>query len=144
MVRVEDVLQYLRDHNINRINLDKIAFRMQDKRFFETIIGLLAKRHVYNHTLWSYGIKHDVVSATREYLQHANNFVAQCGWYIDSPLLVVDPVVRKTYEHMEYKPLVNARGSSTRAPSTYPSTTRFNGQYNRLLKVLSYRRELDG
>ena len=60
-----EVLDYLKDANLQRLNLDKIAFRMQDKQFFQTVIDLLARRHVYRHTLWSYGIKHNVVPAVR-------------------------------------------------------------------------------
>ena len=45
--------------NLLRVNLDRIAWRMQDKSFFEKIIAILSARHVYNNTLWSYGVKHD-------------------------------------------------------------------------------------
>ena len=44
-----------------------------------------------------------------QYLQHANGFVKQCGTYIDSPLLTINPVARQTYQHLDYRPLVNAR-----------------------------------
>ena len=137
----EDVIAYLKANNLNRINLDKIAFRMQDKRFFQTVTDLLAERHVYNNTLSSYGIKHDVASAIREYLQHNSNYINRCGSYLDSTLVTIDPVVRKTYEHMEYKPLVNARAHQL-GRRRQILNNRFEGQYNRLLKVLSYRREL--
>ena len=36
------------------------------KPFFEAVTQRLAQRHVYNHTLWAYGIKHNVVAAARE------------------------------------------------------------------------------
>ncbi len=136
----EDVIAYLKTNNLNRTNLDKIAFRMQDKRFFQTVIDLLAERHVYNNTLWSYGIKHDVVAAIREYLQHSG-YINRCGSSLDSTLVTVDPVVRKTYEHMEYKPLVNARAHQL-GRRRQILNNRFEGQYNRLLKVLSYHRTL--
>ncbi|HYW79952.1 MAG TPA: hypothetical protein VE890_10275, partial [Thermoguttaceae bacterium] len=103
----EQVLAYLDEHNLHRTDLQKIAFRMADKKFFQTVIERLAKRHVYHETLWSYGIKHNVVAAVREYLQHADGFAAQCGGFLKSPLLSIDPVVRKAYQHMEYSPLVN-------------------------------------
>ena len=87
----DQVVDYLQQNNLHRTNLGKIAFRMQDKAFFEKIVALLTQRHAYNHTLWSYGIKHNVPLAVREYLQHANGFVNQCGAYIDSPLVTIDP-----------------------------------------------------
>ncbi len=75
----DDVLNYLKLHNLLRVNLDRIAFRMSDPEFFRTVLSLLAARHVYNQTLWSYGVKHNDLPAIRQFLQHADNFVAQCG-----------------------------------------------------------------
>ncbi len=138
----EDVLRYMRDNNLNRTNLDKIAFRMQDARFFETAVKLLDMRHVYNGTLFSYGIKHNNVPSIREFLQHPNNYINRCGSYLDSTLVTIDPVVRKTYEHMEYKPLVNARAHQLGRRRKILNN-RLEGQYNRLLKILSYRRDLN-
>ncbi|NIP84705.1 MAG: hypothetical protein GTO03_03765, partial [Planctomycetales bacterium] len=88
-----DVIQYLQANNVNRIALERIAWRMRDPEFFQQVIRLLARRHVYNHTLWSYAIKHGDVPAIRQYLQHADDFVRQCGDYLVSPLLVIDPVI---------------------------------------------------
>ncbi|MHC4404176.1 MAG: hypothetical protein ACYTG0_31365 [Planctomycetota bacterium] len=138
----DQVLAYLDEHNLHRTNLERIAFRMTDKEFFQTVTGRLATRHVYNNTLWSYGIKHDVVPAVREYLQHADGFVARCGAWLDSPLLAVDPVARKAYQHMEYSPLVNARAHQLGRRRQIVNE-RFLAQYHRLLKILSYRAALD-
>ena len=55
------------------MNLDRIAWRMHDKAFFEKVIAAaLGARHVYNNTLWSYGVKHDDVPAIRQFLQFAD------------------------------------------------------------------------
>jgi len=136
------VVAYLDKHNLHRTNLEKIAFRMADKEFFQTVIGRLATRHVYNNTLWSYGIKHNIVPAVREYLKHADGFVAHCGAWLDSPLLTIDPVARKAYQHMEYSPLVNARAHQLGRRRQIVNE-RFRAQYHRLLKILSYRSTLD-
>ncbi len=138
----DQVLEYLNEHNLHRTNLDKIAFRMADKQFFRTVTERLATRHVYNNTLWSYGIKHNVVPAIREYLQHADGLVGRCGAYLDSPLLTIDPVARKAYQQMEYSPLVNARAHQLGRRRQIVNQ-RFLAQYHRLLKILSYRSELD-
>ena len=55
----DEVLDYLEKNNIQRIDLGRIAFRMKDKAFFEKVVALLDGRHVYSHTLWSYGVYHD-------------------------------------------------------------------------------------
>jgi hypothetical protein len=138
----EQVLAYLDEHNLHRTDLEKIAFRMADKDVFEAVTRRLATRHVYNHTLWSYGIKHDVVPAVREYLQHADGFVGRCGDWLDSPLLRIDPVARKAYQHMEYSPLVNARAHQLGRRRQIVNE-RLLAQYHRLLKILSYRPALD-
>jgi hypothetical protein len=137
----EDVLNYLSSKNLHQTNLDKIAFRMGNKSFFLKVVNLLERRHVYNHTLWSYGIKHDVVSVVREYLQHADGFVQQCGTSIDSPLVTIDPVVRKSYQHMDYRPLVNARVHQL-GRRRQILNDRMHQQYHSFLTVLGYRREL--
>ncbi|HUG91806.1 MAG TPA: hypothetical protein VML55_13290, partial [Planctomycetaceae bacterium] len=138
----EQVFDWLRQHNLYRVDLAKIAFRMQDAAFFRRVIDLLAARHAYNHTLWSYAILHNVAPAIRQYLQHADAFVQQTGDSLHSPLLAIDPVERKTYQHMEYKPLVNARRHQLGRERRILND-RFFEQYMRLLKVLSYRRTLD-
>ena len=137
-----DVLNFLKIENILRVNLDRIAWRVQDKAFFEKVIPLLAARHVYNNTLWSYGVKHDDVPAIRQFLQFANQFVSECGAWLDSPLLTIDPIVRHSYEQMDYRPLVNARvGQLGRKREIL--NDRFLAQYQHLLTILSYRPQLD-
>jgi len=138
----EDVLRYLEQQNLHRVKLDRIAFRMQDKAFFDQALPLLARRHLYDQTLWSYGIRHDVPAAIAQFLQHADAFVNQCGAYLVSPLLTIDPVLRKSYEHLDYKPLVNAR-AHTLGQRRQILNDRFYAQYHRLLRVLSYRQQLE-
>lgn len=138
----EDVLNYLRQHNLHRTDLEKIAFRMGNKEFFLQVIELLAQRHVYHNTLWSYGIKHNAVPAIREYLQHADGFVQLCGARIDSRLLTIDPVARRSYQHIDYQPLVNARAHQLGRRRQIVNE-RLHQQYHSLLTILSYHRDLD-
>ncbi|MBN1670766.1 MAG: hypothetical protein JXR37_07030 [Kiritimatiellae bacterium] len=133
----DDVLRYLREHNVERLDLELIAFRMRDKAFFSRALALLEARHVYHDTLWSYGIYHDATPAARAYLQHSP-FAEQCGLFIDTPLLTLDPVRRHVYQHKEYWPLVNARTyqlGATRKILNEP----FFAQYTQWLEYLAYR-----
>ncbi|HEY9071239.1 MAG TPA: hypothetical protein VIV61_13360 [Candidatus Ozemobacteraceae bacterium] len=104
----DEVLSYLRNNNIGRLDLEQIAFRMADAGFFRKTLDLLQARHVYHQTLWSYGLKHGDVPAIREYLRHSA-LPRNCGTTLASPLLTLDPVERFDYQHREYWPLVNAR-----------------------------------
>ncbi|HEX3999781.1 MAG TPA: hypothetical protein VHX65_14620 [Pirellulales bacterium] len=138
----DDVLAFLKTENILRVNLDRIAWRVQDKAFFEKVIVILSARHVYNNALWSYGVKHDDAPAIRQFLQFANEFVSQCGEWLDSPLLTIDPVARHAYQQMDYRPLVNARvGQLGRKREILNDA--FFAQYEHLMSILSYRGHLD-
>lgn len=138
----EEVLQFLDGANLGRLALERIAWRMRDRDFFRKALDLLARRHVYDDALWAYGIFHDDRAAIREHLKHAQSFVAQVGPRIDSPLLTIDPVERRTYEHLEYSPLVNARAHPLGKRRTILNA-RLAAQYRALLLVLSYGAKLD-
>jgi hypothetical protein len=137
----ESVIDYLKANNTQSLNLDKIAFRMQDPKFFERVTDLLDAKHHYHHLLWSYGVKHNVPARINEYLKHADPFVSQAGRTLQSPLLTIDPVARFTYQHLEYMPLVNARTHKFGKRQQIVNN-RFFTQYHELLAVLSTRRDL--
>ena len=105
----DDVVKYMNNNNIDRIDLGLIAWRMRtSKAYFEKVLGMLENRKVYNQTLWSYSIKYNVPSRIREYLPHTR-LANESGRIIKSPLLDLDPIIKHVYEHKEYWPLVNAR-----------------------------------
>jgi hypothetical protein len=104
-----EVMAFLDTHNVQRLDLAKVAWRMKDRAFFTAMLGKLRARHVYDDTLWSYSILHRDADAAREYLRHAEKFLQQCGMAIASPLVTIDPVERKRYQHLELDPLVNQR-----------------------------------
>jgi hypothetical protein len=136
----DEALAFLKTNNINRADLSRIAFRMRNKAMFDRTIALLQTRHTYNHTLYSYGIYQGRTAGAGEYLQHSS-FANQCGTYIQSQLLTIDPVLRRTYQHLEYSPLVNARAHKLGKMRTILNN-RFSQQYSRLLTVLSYKTKL--
>jgi hypothetical protein len=138
----EEVLAFLNRENVRALNLDKIAFRLKDRGFFEATTKLLHDRHLYHPTTWSYSLLHADLPTAREFLQHLDGFVAEVGGPIVSPLLVVDPVIRHQYEHLEYKPLVNARAHGLGSRRQIVND-RFANQYAATMTMLTYRRELD-
>ncbi len=138
----EEVVAFLKNANIDRLNLELIAWRMKDAAFFTQIATLLAQRHVYNDVLESYSIKHGDAVFAREFLQHSDGFMSQCGPILESKLVTIDPVVRKSYQHMEYSPLVNARAHKL-GKNRKILNDRFSDQYQRLLHVFTYRAQLD-
>jgi hypothetical protein len=137
----EQVLALLNRENLHALDLGAIAFRMRDRAFFEAVIKLLQERHAYQPTLWSYGLYHRAAPVAREFLRHADALVAECGGPIDSPLLTVDPVERHQYEHLEYRPLVNARAHSLGRRRQIVNN-RVHEQYHHFLNLLAHRKQL--
>ncbi len=137
----EQVLAFLNRENVHALDLEKIAFRMKDRAFFESVLALLKARHAYQATLWSYALYHNVPAAAREYLVHADALAAELAGPIDSPLLVIDPVARHTYEHLEYKPLVNARAHSLGRRRQIVND-KLLAQYHHFLGLLAHRKQL--
>jgi hypothetical protein len=140
----KDVLRWLDENNIDRIapaGLALVAWRMREKPFYDACLALLRKRHVYDATLWQYSVHHDDVPNIREFLQHCDSFVEQCGPCLESPLLLIDPVARGRYQHLEYAPLVNARTQKLGARRKILNG-QFAEQYAGLMDVLCYRKAL--
>ena len=138
---LEEVLAYLARANAAGVNLDKIAFRLTDRPAYEAVVKLLADRHVYHPTTWSYSLLHADTATAAQYLAHADSLVNEVGGPLVSPLLTIDPVARHQYEHLEYKPLVNARTHGL-GPVRQIVNDRFHEQYHRFLKTLTYRATL--
>jgi hypothetical protein len=136
-----EVTAFLDAANLHRTDLGEIAWRMKSHAFFKSVTALLQARHIYHDTLWSYGILHNEPEAIREYLRHAP-FADRCGLWLVSPLLTLDPVERFAYQHLEYAPLVNPRAHPVGPKRTIRNDC-FRGQYQSLLKVLSYKPKLD-
>jgi hypothetical protein len=133
----DEVMAFLNTANLHQIDLTEIAWRMNDPEFFKKVIALLEARHIYEDTLWSYGVLHDQPAVIREYLRH-NAFADRCGLWLVSPLLTLDPVERFDYQHLEYAPLVNPRAHAVGAKRTILNAS-FLQQYQRFMKVLSYK-----
>ncbi|MBF0502442.1 MAG: hypothetical protein HQM09_20055 [Candidatus Riflebacteria bacterium] len=135
------VLDFLKENNIDRLDLNLIAFRMREAGFFRKAINLLSDRFVYNDTLWSYGLYHNDLAPAREFMKHSA-YAQMCGLVIESPLLTLNPVERFTYQHREYLPLVNPRAHQLGKQRKILNKQLFD-QYNMLLSCLQYKRALD-
>ena len=137
----EEVLEFLRNHNVHELELSRIAFRMQDSSFFLEVTDLLRARHAYDDVLWSYSLKHRTVDAINEFLTHAEPFLQRLGPSITSPLLTLAPVPRGTYQHREYWPLANARTHQLGRRRSILNH-RFHEHYHKFMRNLAYQPEL--
>ena len=138
----KEVLDYLRDANLHRTDLSRIAWRMRENvDFLRSATQLIEARHGYDQTLWSYGVHHNVTGIIREYLKHREDFLGQCGRWIDCELVSLDPVERHWYQHLEYAPLVNARTHRLGRERSILND-RFRMQYDGFLWLSAYKPEL--
>ena len=71
-----------------------------------------------------------------------SSLASQCGLWIDSPLLKLDPTDRGWYEQLEYAPLVHARAHRL-GKERRILNNRLHAQYLKLLEVLKYKPTLD-
>jgi hypothetical protein len=137
----EQVLAFLDTTNLQRLDLDRIAWRLRDREVFEQVLRRLRAASTYQHTLWSYSILHQDPVACREYLRHVDALQDDCGMELDSPLLSFEPVERGRYWHQELDPLVRAR-SHRFGDGDEVGNQDLAGQYRKLLTRLSYQRQL--
>ena len=142
-----DVLKYLRDSNLNRTNLDLIAFRLRHQAeggggrdFYNRVMKLLEDRFNYQHTLWSYAVYHQDEPRMVDYFERTP-LAGRVGRYLQSPLLSINSVDRHWYQHLEYKPLVNARAHQLGATRKILNSA-FWTQYHSLLEVLKYHKDI--
>jgi len=138
-----EVISFLDQNNLYTLNLDLMAWRMSNVDFAKQALTLLRTRHVYHSTTWSYALQHNIPEGVTDYLMHADGFLAQCGATIDCALIKHDPVERRIYQHLEYSPLINARAHQLGARRQIMND-KLRGQFNALMKILSYRPALDG
>lgn len=138
----DQVLAFLRDNNLERLDLEPMAWRMRDHAFYRAALDLLNGRHVYHHTLWSYSVLHRDTNDLATFLQHADGFAASLGSYFSSPVVTIDAITRHRYEHLEYAPLVNARAHRL-GKRVKILNDAFDRQYHEFLRQLAYCKTLD-
>lgn len=138
-----EVFNFLEQHNLARLDLEQVAWRSRNGvDFFRRMIAFLAQHHVWSEPHYRYAVVHNDAAALREWLRHRADFLAQCGDWLSTRLVSIDPIERRTYEHLEYSPLVNQRAHRV-GPEHRIANPVIRAQYQQLLGILSYRPTLD-
>ncbi|MEM7455738.1 MAG: hypothetical protein AAF456_15400, partial [Planctomycetota bacterium] len=132
----EDVIRYINTSNVQRLDLDKIAFRMKDEEFFRKTVDALRSRFVYSESLWGYSLQHNDLDSIREFLRNSDRITSQLGRAFQSTLITINPVERDWYYHREYSPLINARAHRVGQRNTILNP-QFHQQYHQLMEILS-------
>ena len=138
---LRQVLQFLADNNLQRLDLSKIAYLLRKKKTYRKIIGFLKQQHIYHDVVWSYSVLHNDIDAMQQYLKHQKRLVKKSGLTLESRILNINPVQRNAYQYLEYSPLINARQHPL-GKSAEILNNRLYGQYHQWLKMMSYRTSL--
>ena len=139
----EQVLTYLSKMNLHNINLLQVAWRCRESDdFFRKALEILHRRGKYHRELYSYGLFHNHMPIARQFLLVDGRYLHNCGDYLASELVTIDPVARRAYEHLEYKPLVNNR-SHVVGGTRKILNGRIRNQYQSFLRILSQKPSLD-
>jgi hypothetical protein len=105
-----EVLGFLEQQNLERMDLEKIAWRARgNPEFFRKMTAFLARNHVWNAAILPYGLVHNDVTALRTWLRGIPSFLSSCGPSLTSPLLEFDSFEQHQFEHLEFSPIVNQR-----------------------------------
>ncbi len=131
------VLEFLRDSNLQEIDLSRIAFRMADREFYDYVLDILEPTGVFDVALWAYAVRHDDPPRIEQLLQHHDAFLQRLGSRLECPILHVIPEQRGWYEFLEYRPLVVARAHQLGADREILNR-RLREQYLRLMQVLTH------
>jgi hypothetical protein len=133
----DQVLEYLKTHNLAKLSLDAISWRMTDKSFFDRCLSMLTESGIYEPSLWAYALKHGDANRIRDFLSNHEAIVAAVLPSFASDLLQVDVDSRRQYEHLDFRPLVLARTYSLGGRSQLLNDGLLI-QYEALLKKLAY------
>lgn len=141
-----DVFAFLDQNNLESLNLERIAWRCrQDVDFYQKLVAFINRQHIVSEPVFRYALVYNDRVTVAEWLRFTepmNGFLNQCGRYFANSLITLDPIERRSYEHLEYSPLVNQRahrvGSEWRVAN--PAVLQ---EYTQLLHILAFKPQLD-
>lgn len=138
----EEVFAFLENNNLAALAFPKVAWRCHDAAFFRKLTAFLGAHHVWDPTIYSYALLHNDRDTLREWILHHDEFVKQCGPWLACPLVGIDPIERRAYEHLEYSPLVNQRSHQLGSEPKIANPALL-AQYRSLLETLAHKPALD-
>ncbi|MBL9180012.1 MAG: hypothetical protein JNM65_18260 [Verrucomicrobiaceae bacterium] len=133
-----EVFAFLEQNNLEALDFERVAWRCKQADFYKKLIGFMNQHHVINDAVFSYAFLHNDAGMLGQLLKDDGGY----GPYFASKLVSIDPIELRSYEHLEYSPLVNQRahrlGSEWRIAN--PAVLQ---QYTQLLTALAHKPQLD-
>jgi autotransporter-associated beta strand protein len=136
-----EVFTFLDQNNLEAFDLSRVAWRCrQGVDFYQKLIAFMRMHHVRDDVISSYALLHDDAATLREWLKYHNELLY--GPYLASTLLTLDPIERRSYEQLEYSPLVNQRAHRVGGEWRIANPAVLE-QYTQLLGILVHKPQLD-
>ncbi|MBN8418471.1 MAG: autotransporter-associated beta strand repeat-containing protein [Verrucomicrobia bacterium] len=136
-----EVFTFLDQANLESLDLARVAWRCrQSVNFYQKLIAYMRAHHLDNETIDTYALLHNDAATLREWLKV--HFGDACGPYFSSKLLTLDPVERRSYEQLEYSPLINQRAHRVGSEWRIANPAALE-QYTKLLGILAHKPQLD-
>jgi hypothetical protein len=133
---------FLEEANLREIDWVRIAHRMKDDAVYRVVTSVLRRANLPIAELWAYGMTRGDDEAIETYLQLRDDLVGRVGPVLQSPLLTVEPIERRTHELLEYAPLVRARIHRLGQQDEILNPT-FRAQYESFVRVLGFQNRIE-
>lgn len=132
----EELLDFLKSSSeVHTVDLNKVAWRMEDEQMFVNTTSILRDRQIYNDSIWAYSLKHLSLEEVKEYLSMNPKMMKLIEPHLDSSVLIdYNSFERQSYQIMEYWPLTSSRSHSQEFKNEF-----FQAQYKEFLKNALYR-----
>jgi len=138
----EQITVFLQTANLREIDWNLVLHRLTDRSIYDAVTAVLAANRITLQPLWGYALHHRDPAGIRTLLATSEELVGSVGPILHSDLLVVDPVERRMYEHLEYAPLVVPRIHPLREQNEILNPT-FLAHYRELMRVIAYQATAD-
>lgn len=133
-----EVFAFLEQNNLEALDFERVAWRCKQGDFYQKLVAFMNQHHIGDDAVFSYAFLHNDAAMLGQLLKDDGGY----GPYFASKLLTLEPIELRSYEHLEYSPLVNQRahrlGSEWRIAN--PAVLQ---QYTHLLTALAHKPQLD-
>lgn len=141
-----EVIDYLTNEDIFTVELERIAWRMKEAKFFTTAVGILRSRACFNKRIWGYSTLHkDKIAMAELLMSDTNQLKNIVGINAENfegfPNVTTNSWAIRDSQHYEFWPLINARTHKLGASRTILNDG-FKDAYSKFLIALAWRATL--
>ncbi len=136
----EQIASFLQTANLRELDWNLVLHRLPDRAIYDAVTTVLNANRLTLLPVWGYALHHRDLAGIRTLLASSAELIHSAGPVLHSELLVIDPVERRLYEHLEYSPLVVPRIHPLREANEILNPTLLTHYRNRM-RVIAYQPE---